>query len=147
MQHFDQQDMWANVGQIEEIAFLDKAEALIEASDVGSPVAPDLGRQWLRADSVDERLKDFPTRPGSAHVFLDSHATNTPTHGVRSLFAWIRQERADPDELPIQENADVQGTRRGIARIGTRTKRLMRSEDTMAQIIGFFGANGTSLDG
>jgi hypothetical protein len=147
MQHFDQQHMWTNAGQIEEIAFLNKAEALVETFDVSAPVAPDFGGQWLRADSVNERLKDFSARSGPAYVFLDSHATKTPTPGVRSIFAWIRQERADPDQLPMQETADVQGTRRSIARIGTRTQRLMRSEDTMAQIVGFFGANGTSLDG
>ena len=146
MQRFDHQQMWASGRQIKEISFWRKAEALVKAFHVGSTVAPDFGRQGLCAGIVNKRLNDFAACAGSTHVFPHGHTANAPVVWLCRMFARLRQDGANTDQLPVQEGTDMQGTRRCIIRKDACVERLMRSEDTMAQIVGFCSADGVKLD-
>jgi len=139
--------MWASARLIKEIAFLYKTKALVKSLHIGATVAPNFGRQGLCAGMVDERLKDFPSDPGPAHVFQDSHATNTPTGGQWSIVTRLRHDGADADQLSVQEAPNMQGTRPRVARMSAKTSRLMGSENAMTQIVGFCGTNGMSFNG
>lgn len=95
---------------------------------------------------VNECPKDLPPCTNPARVFQDGHATNTPTGGLRNMVARLRHDGTDADRLPVQEASDMQGARFGIA-WSAKAKRIMGSQDTMAQFVGFCSANGTSLYG